>query len=139
MTGERQAPGFGRLTRRSHYLATARGARHHTAWLSIQMIERPLADPEPPRFGLTVSRKVGTAVERNRVKRRLRGVLLAGAKAAGRTNHDYVIVARRDLLHAPFQSIVTEVARGIERLHRSRRKGPVGSRQSPSRVEPQAG
>jgi ribonuclease P protein component len=123
MISDPSAVGFGRLTRRADYVSAARGSRHHAALLSIQMIERPLADQDPPRFGLTVSRKVGTAVERNRVKRRLRSVLRDAASVPGRPGHDYVIVARRDLLHAPFPSIVVELASGIERLHRPRRPG----------------
>lgn len=83
------------------------------------MTDRRPVDHDPPRFGLTVSRKVGKAVERNRVKRRLRGMLRETA-GLGRPGHDYVIIARRDLLQAAFPDIVAEVAAGVERLHRPR-------------------
>ena len=48
-----------------------------------------------PRLGLSVSRRVGGAVERNRVKRVLREAFWAEAERLPRTS-DYVVVARPD-------------------------------------------
>jgi ribonuclease P protein component len=117
-----------RLTRRSEFLAAAKGRRFHTDLLSIQRIERPAGPGEaaPARFGLTVTRKVGTATERNRIRRRLRAALRTGA-ADGRANHDYVIVARRDVLGAPFPALVETIGdaiAGLDRPRRSNRRPP---------------
>lgn len=56
----------------------------------------PRGDDEPARLGLSVSRKVGGAVERNRVKRLIRE---AFASHSGSLQHgfDIVVVARPDL------------------------------------------
>lgn len=118
-----------RLTRRADYLAAGRGRRFHTPRFTLQGAERVLPEGADgvPRFGLTVSRKVGTAVERNRVKRRLRAVLrhLAGAPAGmpGQPRFDYVLVARRDVLSADFARLIAEVTDAVAGLHRPRGGG----------------
>lgn len=118
-----------RLTRRADYLAAGRGRRFHTPRMTLQGVER---DPsrttvEGPRFGLTVSRKVGTATERNRVKRRLRAVLrqLAGAQTGtpGLDSFDYVLVARRDVLSTDFRRLVQDVVEGVAGVHRPKGGG----------------
>ena len=55
------------------------------------------------RVGLVVGRRVGKAVTRNRVKRRLRAALAEIGPAPG---HDYVIVGTRQVAEAPFPKVV---------------------------------
>ena len=52
-----------RLKQRADFLAAAKGARVPAGPFVLQV--RPRGDSAPARFGFTVSRKVGTAVERN--------------------------------------------------------------------------
>ncbi|MEM7696670.1 MAG: ribonuclease P protein component [Pseudomonadota bacterium] len=91
-----------RLKRRADFLAAAKGRRVKGRDFTVQIRQR--ADELGPRVGFTVTKKVGNAPERNRIKRRLRAVCAAncGAFAAGT---DYVILARRGVLSAPFQSL----------------------------------
>ncbi len=53
-------------------------------------------DPEPPRLGIAVTKKVGGAVVRNRVKRQLREAWRALADDVPAA-HDYVLIARPGL------------------------------------------
>jgi ribonuclease P protein component len=128
----------GRLTRRAEYLAAAKGRRFHTPRLTLQGIERTpeTGDAAGPRFGLTVSRKVGTATERNRVKRRLRAALRRIADPDGalretvlvpKQGFDYVVVARRDVLAAKFPTLIGDIVDAIGGLERPRHRS--GSRE----------
>jgi ribonuclease P protein component len=83
--------------------------------MTVQAVRRSEDAGERPRFGLTVTRKVGIAFERNRIKRRLREALRLHVAVDGAPDVDYVIVARRELLSASFDRIVTELAEGLRR------------------------
>ena len=68
-----------RLTQRADFLAAASGIKTTAAAFVLQARKR--VDEGPARFGFTVSKKVGNAVERNRVRRRLREIVrIAGSK-----------------------------------------------------------
>ena len=66
-------PPLHRLRQRADFIATASGAKAHGTGFVLQSRDR--RDQAPPRVGYTVSKKVGNAVERNRVRRRLREVV----------------------------------------------------------------
>jgi ribonuclease P protein component len=67
-----------------------------------------------PRFGLTVSRKVGNAVVRNRVKRRLREAIRRNR--GDLTATDVVFIARSTAAGANYPQLVSEVAQAIRQL-----------------------
>lgn len=72
------------------------------------------------RIGFTVSRQVGNAVERNRVRRRLRELVrLTAAGAAGRlrAGHDYVLIGRRAALELPFAEMMQDLDAALRRIH----------------------
>ncbi len=70
-----------------------------------------------PRLGLTVTKKTGGAVERNRMRRRLRAALRQIAPMAARPGHDYVIVAREGILGAAFDHLLTDLKSVFRRVH----------------------
>ncbi|MDB5643154.1 MAG: rnpA [Hyphomicrobiales bacterium] len=112
---------FARLKERSEFLAVAKGARMHEPAFTLQAIVRK-ADGPDRRFGLTVTKKTGNSVVRNRIRRRLREALrvsgLARDEVADGAAHDYVIVARRETLARPFASLKDDVARAVKRIDR---------------------
>ena len=70
------------------------GSSHASRYLVVYAFPRAGEDGEP-RLGVSVGRKLGGAVERNRVKRMLREAFWAGASELA-PGHDFVIVARPD-------------------------------------------
>ena len=121
-----------RMKVRADFLRVGAGQRVHSRSLSLQAARRAPDDADRPRVGLTVTRKVGTAVERNRVKRRLREALRAGVPAAA--GHDFVVVARREALSTPFQTLVGELRRCFDD-HKAGRARRSGSRRTPASSE----
>lgn len=111
-----------RLVKRKDFLAAAKGLRANSGPLLLQAHDR--ADTECPRIGLTVTKKHGNAVERNRIRRRLREAVRDALPRAGRPGFDYVIVARRAALGTRFTELINDVERGIGRLHSASRRGP---------------
>jgi len=92
--GGRVRPGRGRLTRSADFDRVFRHGRSH-AGRELILYLFPRGAEAAPRLGLSVSRKVGGAVERNRVKRLLREAFaLEGARLPVGT--DAVVVARRE-------------------------------------------
>ena len=130
-TPERPGPRLPRLKKRSDFLIVARGQRAHSRSCSLQIFRRPVPDGavSQARFGLTVTKRVGGAVERNRIKRRLREAL-RDPDLAPDADHDYVIVARRDALTIPFSGLVAELGRTLEQC-RSGASSRRGDRKKP--------
>jgi ribonuclease P protein component len=125
-----------RLRRRADFLAAAAGGKAQAtgfAGFVLQMRQRD--DTGPARIGFTVSKKVGNAVERNRVRRRLREMVrLSGARvAAGR---DYVVIGRRAALALPFDRLKDDFAAAVGKVGRKpSRSGRGGDAGSPARDE----
>lgn len=72
------------------------GSSHATRYLVLYTFPRGEEDREDVRLGVSVSRKVGGAVERNKVKRALREAFWAVSDRLP-ARHDFVIVARADI------------------------------------------
>ena len=106
-----------RLRRRAEFLKAATGSKAPTTGFVLQAIRRE--EGGPPRIGFTVSKKVGTAVERNRVRRRLREIVRHSA-AVMRPGYDYVVVGRRSALSEPFDRLLTAFGAALQRVHTAR-------------------
>ena len=104
-----------RLTRRTDFRAASSGVRSAASAFVLQA--RPRGDQGGVRVGFTVSRQVGNAVERNRVRRRLREIVRLAPGGAMRDGHDYVLIGRRAALALPFGEIKQELDTALHRIH----------------------
>jgi ribonuclease P protein component len=92
--GARPRPGRARLSRSADFDRVFRQGRSH-ACRELVLYVFPREADSPPRLGLSVSRKVGGAVQRNRVKRLLREAFaLEGSRLP--VGSDAVVVARHE-------------------------------------------
>lgn len=110
-----------RLRQRADFLAVARsGAQVSAAAFALQGRRRD--DSGPIRVGFTVSKKNGTATERNRIRRRLREVVKRLDAMAMRPHSDYVLVGRRLALFRDFNTMLDDLRVSLDRLDRSAAK-----------------
>jgi ribonuclease P protein component len=108
-----------RLRQRADFLAAATGMKVPAGAFVLQARRR--GDDGPARLGFTVSKKVGNAVERNRVRRRLREIVRLSPLPLS-SGHDYVLVGRRAALTLPFTRIAQDFEGALERV---RKRGAV--------------
>ena len=87
------------------------GKRHFGAHMTIFYLARP--EGEGLRVGFTVGRVLGGAVDRNRMKRRLREAVRLQRPLTGEPV-DVVINPKKSLLTADFRDVEKEVSRGFE-------------------------
>jgi len=104
-----------RLRRRADFLKAATGLRAPAGPFVLQAVKRG-EDGSDARVGFTVSKKVGTAVERNRIRRRLREIVKRSAALLW-PGYDYVIVGRRVALQEPFDQMIVAFDKAVWRLH----------------------
>jgi ribonuclease P protein component len=138
-----------RLRRRADFRAASSGLRTSAGGFVLQA--RLRGDDDGVRVGFTVSRQVGNAVERNRVRRRLREIVkLAGdveASEGMRKGHDYVLIGRRAALTLPFADMQRQFGTALRRVHSPESgRDTAGSRRDrnlhetgPSRPKPRDG
>jgi ribonuclease P protein component len=112
-----------RLRQRADFLAVANGARAGGAAFVVQSRHRD--DDGPIRVGFTVTKKNGTATERNRIRRRLRELVKRLDVITMRPHSDYVLVGRRAALTCDFATMLEDLRSALLRLDRHPKKDPV--------------
>jgi ribonuclease P protein component len=113
-----------RLRHRTDFRAAAAGQRASVGAFVVQARRR--AEDGPVRIGFTVSRQVGNAVERNRVRRRLREMVRLSQGGGMHGGHDYVLIGRRAALAVPFGQMRQELDTALDRIHDPERMTPTG-------------
>jgi ribonuclease P protein component len=141
----------GRLTKRPEFLRVAAGRQKWvTPGMVVQARPRDEAPPAsaaaalnasegaaetaaagPPRVGITVSRKVGNSVQRNRARRRLRAAAREALPQAGQPGVDYVLIGRAGTLTRAYPDLLADLRQAVDKL--ARRDRPRGSGRGGSR------
>jgi len=122
---QQKAPGVTTLKRRGEFLRVRKGARWAGPAFVLEAKERnheaqsEPAEGQEPRFGFTVTRQIGKAVDRNRIRRRLKAAVRGVSPDHARGNFDYVLIARKPALTSAFGAIVSDLVKALERVHRA--------------------
>ena len=103
---------------RADFLRLRGGAKWSGAGFLIETKPAPLPGG-PPRFGFTVTKKLGNAVVRNRIRRRLKEAVRKAQVHLARGGYDYVVVARPAAEKMPFERLVSDVEAALRRVHRA--------------------
>src|SRR4051812_24965415 len=105
-----------RLRQRADFLAVAGGPRINSPAFVVQ--SRARGDEGPVRVGFTVTKKVGTATERTRIRRRLRELVKRLDAASIGPHSDYVLAGRRAALTTDFAAMLDDLRSALRRLER---------------------
>lgn len=114
-------PRLGRLPQRADFLRLqSAGRRQVTAAFILQAAERTTQATAHPRVGFTVTKKIGNAVVRNRVRRRLRALAREVLVPTARCDLDYVLIGRQDALRRDYTKMADDLRKALRRLNAER-------------------
>jgi ribonuclease P protein component len=92
------------------------------------LLVRPNGDPDQPgkgqRYGITVTKRIGNAVVRNRMKRRFRALLRDLLPAHGMTDTDHVLIGREGGIERDFALLRDELLAALDRARAGKGDAP---------------
>ena len=105
---------LGKITKRSDYVKASRGRYIKTSSLFLQKVKRD--DKKIPRYGVTASKKIGIAVERNRAKRRIRHAIKEVLPKYGKNGYDYVVVATAKTNKVSWKTVLNDLEKAFREI-----------------------
>jgi ribonuclease P protein component len=114
------------ITKRADFLSANRGKRFATSGFVLLVHDRKDDDPAI-RLGITITKKVGNAVIRNRMRRRFRSLMREMLDENGKAGADHILIGRSSGIEMDFDRLRSDMQRGLNKLCIQNR--------SPERVE----
>jgi ribonuclease P protein component len=105
------------LTKRRDFLAANSGKRAPMPGFVLLMRVRDDGDPAM-RVGYTVTKKIGNAVVRNRIKRRFRALARDVLPLSGVTGADHILIGRNDGLTRDFAQLKADLVKALAKVQR---------------------
>jgi ribonuclease P protein component len=115
------------MKRRQDFVAAAKSVSQALPSLIMQV--RVRGDGSDARLGFTCTKKLGNAVARNRIKRRLKEASRLALPHVVLSGLDYVIIGRSAAENRPFELLQSDLISAVQRLHAKSAVSPEKSAQ----------
>lgn len=107
--------GYAVIKKRSDFLAANRGKRYATPGFVLLVFDRR-DDDSAIRLGITITKKVGNAVIRNRMRRRFRELARELLADLGKTGADHILIGRDGGIERDFGQLREDMAKALRKL-----------------------
>ncbi len=111
----RDMRGYSIITKRADFLAANRGKRYATPGFVLLVFDRRDDDPTV-RLGITITKKVGNAVVRNRMRRRFRELAREMLAVKGKAGADHILIGRDGGIERDFAELRADMERALDKL-----------------------
>ncbi len=108
------------ITKRADFLSANRGKRFATSGFVLLVHDRGDNDPAI-RLGITITKKVGNAVVRNRMRRRFRELMREMLNDIGKPGADHILIGRSSGIEMDFARLRADLYRGLNKLNNQNR------------------
>ena len=119
--------GYSVIKKRSDFLAANRGKRYATPGFVLLVKDRQ-DDNADIRLGITITKKVGNAVVRNRMRRRFRALAQEMLASKGKAGADHILIGRDGGIERDFGELRTDMMKALGKLCQNRSADPVEAR-----------
>lgn len=107
--------GYSVIKKRSDFLAANRGKRYATP--GFVLLVRDRRDDSPAiRLGITITKKVGNAVIRNRMRRRFRALAQEILADKGKAGADHILIGRDSGIERDFDALRADMVKALGKL-----------------------
>lgn len=107
--------GYSVIKKRSDFLAANRGKRYATP--GFVLLVRDRQDDSPAiRLGITITKKVGNAVIRNRMRRRFRALAQEMLADKGKAGADHILIGRDSGIERDFDALRADMVQALGKL-----------------------
>lgn len=107
--------GYSVIQKRSDFLAANRGKRYATPGFVLLVFDRR-DNNAAKRLGITITKKVGNAVIRNRMRRRFRALAMEMLADLGKAGADHILIGRDGGIERDFGQLRDDMAKALRKL-----------------------
>ncbi|WP_333566826.1 ribonuclease P protein component [Sphingorhabdus sp.] len=107
--------GYSVIKKRSDFLAANRGKRYATPGFVLLVKDRQDESPDI-RLGITITKKVGNAVIRNRMRRRFRALAQEMLGQNGKAGADHILIGRDSGIERDFGELRADMVKALGKL-----------------------